>query len=82
MANLSPEQRVEFLLPVSDNTPKESNSENNVPQDFLFDFTNNTSNLSPSKLKTLSLSFLCTILKISGLPESSDSTAIYDKPVI
>ena len=80
-ANLSPEQPVEFSSQAPDDTPEESNPENDVPQDFLFDFTNNADNLSPSKPETSPLSSLCTTPKISGLLESSDLTAIYDKPV-
>lgn len=52
-----------------------------MPQDFFFNFTNNASNSSPNKPKTLTLSFLCTTLEISGPPKSLDPTTIYDKPV-
>lgn len=81
LANFSLEQPVEFLSQAPDNTPDENNQENNVPQDFIFDFTSNVSNSSPNELEILPLNFLCTISDILDLPESSDLTAIYKKPV-
>lgn len=80
-ANISPDQPVEFSSQAPNDTLEESNQENDVPQDFLFDFTNNTSDSSPSEPETSPLSSLCTTPEISDPPESSDPTAIYDKPV-
>lgn len=52
-----------------------------MAQDFLFDFTNNVSNLFLSKSETLQLSSLSITLKILVPPESLDLTTIYDKRV-
>ncbi len=81
LANLSPEQPVGFSSQALHNTLKESNQENNLLQDFLFDFTNNASDSFPSEPETSPLSSLRTTPEIPDLPESSDPTAIYDKPV-
>ena len=81
LANLSPEQPVGFSSQAPDNTLKESNQENDVLPDFLFDFTNNASDSSPSEPETSPLSSFRTTPEIPDPPKSSDPTAIYDKPV-
>lgn len=47
----------------------------------MFDFTSNASDSSPSEPETSPLSSLRTTPDITDPPESSDPTAIYEKPV-
>ncbi len=60
-ANLSSEQPVEFSLQAPDDMLKENRQENDIPQDFLFDFTRNANDdPSPSKPQSSPLSSLRT----------------------
>ena len=58
-ANLSPEKPIGFSLQTPDDVLEESNKENNVPQDFLFDFTSNANDPTPSEPQTSPLSSPC-----------------------
>lgn len=57
---------IEFSSRAHNNTPKENNQENNVPQDFMFDYTSNTSNSSQNQPKSSPLSFFYSTPDIQG----------------
>ncbi len=87
-ANLSPEQPVEFSLQAPDDMLEENRQENDIPQDFLFDFTRNANDdPSPSEPQSSPLSSLRTtpdiqMLEIQkGLSKSFDCLTSQGKPV-
>ncbi len=87
-ANLSLEQPVEFSLQVPDDMLEENRQENDIPQDFLFEFTCNANDdPSPSKHRSSPLSSLRTTPDIpmpeieNGPPKSSDCSTSQGKPV-
>ena len=81
-ANLSQEQPVEFSLHAPDNVLEENNKENDVPQDFLFDFTSNANDPTPSEPQTSPLSSLRTTPDISNAtPKSSNFSTSQKGPI-
>ena len=71
-ANLSPEQPVEFLIQAPDDVDKNA-PENDAPQDFLFDFTSNANDLTPSESHSSPLSSLRTTPDISNTTPAKSS---------
>lgn len=87
-ANLSPEQPVDFTSQALDDILKENSQENDVPQDFLFDFTSNANDdPSPSQPQFSPLSSLRTTPDIptpeiqNVPPKSSDCSTSQGKLV-
>ena len=81
-ANLSLEQPVEFSLQAPDGDLEESNKENDVPQDFLFEFTSNVNDPTPSEPKTSPPHSLRTTPDIpNATPKSSNFSISQKRPI-